>query len=157
ASERRQSIDQIERAIRAEQLPEAESIFYSFEAKFPGDPASNSLRDRIAESRRALVEKLLAELEAARQVTDPARMLELFTSVAPSLESDAREVLERDLSGWFLQLIHRRLRTGKIQAEVVALATQVADTFKTTVEGASLRAALPTLRRSVGMCPRCGQ
>ena len=27
----------------------------------------------------------------------------------------------------------------------------------TTVEGASVRASLPTLRRSVGLCPRCAQ
>jgi hypothetical protein len=29
--------------------------------------------------------------------------------------------------------------------------------FCHTVEGASLRASLPTLRRSAGLCPRCAQ
>jgi predicted amidophosphoribosyltransferase len=33
----------------------------------------------------------------------------------------------------------------------------VADAFDSTPEGASLRAALPTLRRSVGLCARCGR
>jgi hypothetical protein len=54
-------------------------------------------------------------------------------------------------------LIHRRLRTGTIQSEVVQLASRFSEVFATTVEGASVRAALPTLRRSVGLCPRCSQ
>jgi hypothetical protein len=99
----------------------------------------------------------MAQLEAARQVNDPARVLELYQAVGPALELDQRTALERDLASWFLSLIHRRLRTGKIQPEVVVLATQVAETFGTTVAGASMRAALPTLRRSVGLCPRCAQ
>src|SRR5207248_1016661 len=76
---------------------------------------------------------------------------------SPSLESEPRATLERDLARWFLNLIHRRLRTGKIQPDVVLLATQVAETFGATAEGASMRAALPMLRRSVGLCPRCAQ
>ena len=58
------------------------------------------------------------------------------------------EKLARDLAKWFLELINRRLRTGRIQPEVVLLATQVAETFGATVEGASMRAALPTLSHS---------
>jgi hypothetical protein len=56
-----------------------------------------------------------------------------------------------------LKLIHIRLRSGKIQPDVALLAGRVADVFSHTVEGASLRASLPTLRRSVGLCPRCAQ
>ena len=99
----------------------------------------------------------MAQLEAARKVNDPARVIELYHGIVPSLDADRREELARDLAKWFLELIHRRLRTGKIQTEVVLLATQVAETFGATVEGASMRAALPTLRRSVGLCPRCAQ
>src|SRR5262249_8982800 len=65
--------------------------------------------------------------------------------------------IEHDVAAWFLSAIHRRLRTGKIQADVVSLAGRFADAFATTVEGASVHAALPTLRRSVGLCPRCAQ
>ena len=99
----------------------------------------------------------MAQLDAARKVNDPARVIELYQGIVPSLDAERREELARDLAKWFLELIHRRLRTGKIQAEVVLLATQVAETFGATVEGASMRAALPTLRRSVGLCPRCAQ
>jgi hypothetical protein len=54
-------------------------------------------------------------------------------------------------------LIHIRLRSGKIQPDVAILAGRVAEIFSHTVEGASLRASLPTLRRSAGQCPRCAQ
>ena len=75
----------------------------------------------------------------------------------PLLDHEARASLEADLSKWFLKLIHNRLRTGKIQADVAILAGRIADVFCHTVEGASLRASLPTLRRSAGLCPRCAQ
>ncbi len=90
-------------------------------------------------------------------MNDPARVIELYLGVTTSLEDEQRGTLERDLAKWFLGLIQRRLRSGKIQPEVVSLATQVAETFAGTVEGASMRAALPTLRRSVGLCPRCAR
>ncbi len=73
------------------------------------------------------------------------------------LDQDARAALDPELAKWFLGLIHRRLRTGKIQADVVQLAARFAESFAATVEGASVRASLPTLRRSVGLCPRCAQ
>ena len=40
---------------------------------------------------------------------------------------------------------------------MVQLAARFAENFAATVEGASVRASLPTLRRSVGLCPRCAQ
>ena len=63
--------------------------------------------------------------------------------------------LEADLSRWFLRLIHNRLRTGRIQADLAHLAGRIAESFSHTVDGASLHASLPTLRRSAGLCPRC--
>src|SRR5262249_2050407 len=95
--------------------------------------------------------------DAARQVNDAERVLELYRTVESSLEFDRRGELERELSRWFLQLIHRRLRIVPIQAEVVRLATDVAVIFGATGEGASLRASLPMCGRSVGLCPRCAQ
>ena len=99
----------------------------------------------------------LAELEAARQVSDPDRVLELYQTLIPLLDTEMRATLEADLSPWFLRLIHNRLRTGKIQSELAVLAGRIAEAFSHTVEGASLRASLPTLRRSAGLCSRCGQ
>ena len=73
------------------------------------------------------------------------------------LRDRERPSFDRELAGWFLSLIHRRLRTGTIQVDVVNLATRFSESFAATAEGASVRAALPTLRRSAGLCPRCGQ
>ena len=56
-----------------------------------------------------------------------------------------------------MALIQKRLRAGTIRIDVVELAAKVAERFDHTSEGASLRAALPTLRRSAGLCARCGK
>jgi len=74
-----------------------------------------------------------------------------------SSDLEMRASLEADLSRWLLRLIHHRLRTGRIQADLAHLAGRIAESFSHTVDGASLRASLPTLRRSAGLCPRCAQ
>ena len=91
-------------------------------------------------------------------MNDPDRVLEIYQALVPSLDDERRAAPRSATSpSGFLSLIHRRLRTGKVQADVVQLAARFAETFATTVEGASVRASLPTLRRSVGLCPRCAQ
>ncbi|MGP0067487.1 MAG: hypothetical protein ACLQGP_28320 [Isosphaeraceae bacterium] len=148
---------EIDRAIGLEHWAETESLIDAFAHGFPEDSGLIGLRERLKAARQRAVQEQLAQLDAAQKVNDPARVIELYQGLVPSIESERRDELSRDLAKWFLELIHRRLRTGKIQAEVVLLATQVAETFGTTMEGASMRAALPTLRRSVGLCPRCAQ
>ncbi len=150
-----QLLAEIDDAARSGRLAEAEERLDRFDALFPGDPAVAAFEERLEAARRDAAEGHLAQIDAARRVKDPDRVLELFRAAGPSLEADRRSELERDLAKWFLELLHRRLRVVPIQADVVQLAAQVAETFGTTLEGASLRASLPTLRRSVGLCPRC--
>jgi hypothetical protein len=107
-------------------------------------------------SRPTDAETLRAQLEAAREASDPGRVLEIRETLVTLLEPEQRAALDRPLARWFLDLIQKRLRQGAIAVDVVALATRVAAALDTTPEGASLRAALPTLRRSVGLCARCG-
>jgi hypothetical protein len=154
---REQALAEIEHALHSDRWAEAQSLLQAFKARFPDDPTLQGLKEGLAVQRRRATEGRMAELEAARQVNDPERVLELYDLVGHALEGEEKSHLERELARWFLDLIHRRLRTTRIQPEVVALATRVAETFGTTVEGASLRAALPTLRRSVGLCPRCAR
>jgi predicted amidophosphoribosyltransferase len=111
----------------------------------PERTSQSSMQDRIA------------ELKAAREVNDPVRVLVLYEEIAPLLEDTDRGSLQSEVAQWFLTAIYRRLRTGKIQVEVVELASRFANTFAGTTEGASVQAALPTLRRSAGLCPRCAQ
>jgi len=147
---------EIERATRASQWAEAESLLRAFAADYPGDSRHAVLEAELEKARHNANQQQLAKLEAAREVNDPEGVLESYQILSGSLATDARAALDRDLAKWFLALIHRRLRTTKIQPDVVLLASRFAESFASTVEGASVRAALPTLRRSVGLCPRCG-
>jgi hypothetical protein len=155
--ERVHLLAEIDQAIRCGRHSEAAALLDGFETRFAEDPALPAHRERLAAARREDVEGHVAQIYAARQVNDADRVLELYRAVESSLELDRRGSLGRELAKWFLEVIYRRMRAGRIQAEVVHLAAQVADTFGATVEGASLRASLPTLRRSVGLCPRCAQ
>jgi len=148
---------EIDQAVRSGRLEDAGARFEELAAGFPDDPAIAPLKEKLEALRRQECEGRIAQIQAARQVNDPSRVLELYRVVESYLERDRRGLLERELARWFLEVIHRRLRGGQIQPDVVELATKVAETFAATVEGASVQASLPTLRRSVGLCPRCAQ
>jgi hypothetical protein len=148
---------EIVRAARAEDWVEAETRLNDFAVGFPDDPELLTLREELARNRNDVIKSGLDQLDAARTVNDTDRVLEIYQGLVRSLDDERRTVLDHDLAKWFLSLIHRRLRTGKVQADVVQLAARFAENFATTVEGASVRASLPTLRRSVGLCPRCAQ
>lgn len=155
--DRTRLIFELGQALRATRLDEAGTLLDRLDAEFPDEPARQDLRDQLETARRQQSEERLAQIDAARRVNDADRVLELYAATGPSLEFDRRGELERDLARWFLDLIHRRLRVGRIQPEVVGLAARAAEVFGATVEGASLRASLPVLRRSVGLCPRCAR
>ena len=154
---REQSLAEIRRMIRAGKWDEAAALLDGFSPADLDDPRLSSLRQEIQAAREAARSQHLAQLNAARQVSDPDRVLELHQTLIPLLDAETRVSLEADLSQWFLRLIHNRLRTGKIQTDLAVLAGRIADAFSHTVAGASLRASLPTLRRSAGLCSRCGQ
>jgi hypothetical protein len=157
SDDRTRLLSEIEKSIRASRWDQAATMLDDFAGEYPDDPVLVGLREELVNARRAVNREHLAQLEAAREVNDPERVFEIYHAIIPSLEIEARVPLERELAKWFLTLIHRRLRTGTIQTDVVHLASRFSEVFATTVEGASVRAALPTLRRSVGLCPRCSQ
>jgi hypothetical protein len=154
---REDTVAEIRRSIRAGQWSEARLLLDDFSDELPDDTRLSALEEELRSARSEAIESHAAQLDAARKVNDPERVLELHQGMMPLLDHEARASLEADLSKWFLKLIHNRLRTGKIQADVAILAGRIADVFCHTVEGASLRASLPTLRRSAGLCPRCAQ
>lgn len=106
---------------------------------------------------RIEADELRARLEASRSANDPDTVIALRDELTCHLEAGPLAELDRDLVGWLIKLIQRRMRAGTVRVDVVQLAGRVADRFGTTVEGASLRASLPTLRRSAGLCPVCGE
>jgi hypothetical protein len=157
ALDRARAMAEVVRATSAADWDDATARLNEFETDFPDDPDLPALKEELANARETRARDRLAELEAARAVSDTDRVLEIYQDLAPALGDERRSSLEQDLAKWFLSLIHRRLRTGRVQPDVVQLAARFAEDFATTVEGASVRASLPTLRRSVGLCPRCAQ
>jgi hypothetical protein len=155
--ERKARLTAILETIRGWHWSDASAMLDEFALEFPDDPAHAALRSDLAAAKADFQARHQSELRAAQDANDADRVLELYRMLAPCLELIDRPAFDRELAGWFLTLIHRRLRGGTIQVDVVNLATQFAETFGTTVEGASVRAALPTLRRSAGLCPRCAQ
>jgi hypothetical protein len=147
----------IRQAVRGEKWEEARALLDAFATDHIDDSHVAVLHQELQAARDAARNDHMAQLDAAQKVNDPDRVLELHRLLVPLLEAETRSSLEAELSRWFLRLMHNRLSTGKIQTDVALLAGRVAETFSHTVEGASLRASLPLLRRSAGLCPRCAQ
>jgi hypothetical protein len=110
-----------------------------------------------AEAQQAEVDSLKARLEASRAVNDPEGVVDARNALRGRLAAAALEELDHDLVRWLLALIQKRMRTGTVRADIAVLAERVATTFGHIPEGASLRASLPILRRSSGLCPCCGE
>ena len=147
----------IRQAIADGRWEQAERLIATFEDDHPGSSTARTLADELAEARRAAVADLRARLDAARAVHDPIRAIEFRDALTQHLRGEPLKELDRTLVKWVLGLIQRRLRAGQAQRDVAELAARAAESFGDLPEGASLRASLPTLRRSAGLCPRCAQ
>jgi hypothetical protein len=157
AESRTMTVAEFRVALHQGQWAEAETLLETFTERHPGDSLAQALREELGKARGAAIAQHQARIDAAREANDPARVLEIREALAGLLEPQALGELNRTLARWFMALIQKRLRRGAISVDVAVLASRVATTFDTTPEGASLKAALPTLRRSVGLCARCGQ
>ena len=152
-----QDVAQCRQAIRRGAWDDACALIQISVQTYPGHPEIWKLEEELRESRQAASREWLARIKAARDVNDPERVIELRAELKPLIDASELQVLDRDLAKWFLSVIHRRLRVGTVSPDLVALAVRVAGTLDSTLEGSSLRASLPTLRRAAGLCGRCGQ
>lgn len=152
-----ESVAEIRKAIEEDRWEQASALLQEFQQTQPDSPEGGRLAQELESARTEGVRRLQAKLAAAREVGDPDRVLELRDGLQPLLSDDDSRSLDHDLIRWLMGLIQKRLRTGTIRVDVVELAAKAAERFDHTPEGASLRAALPTLRRSAGLCARCGQ
>ncbi|WP_165247944.1 hypothetical protein [Paludisphaera soli] len=157
AAEAAAKVAEVRRLIREGEWEAADERAHAFAAEQTADPRGPALLEELERSRRDAADRWREQLRAAREVNDAARVLELYEGAPPVLDDPSRRELDRELAGWFLSSVHRRLRSGLLQVEVVTLVERVSSTFGHTKEGASLRAALPTLRRGAGLCARCGK
>jgi hypothetical protein len=149
--------NEIRQAIRDSQWAELETRITTF-GRIHGDlESAEGLARELAAAKEAATVFLQARVEAARSANDPDQAIEARTALVPLLRSEELLRLDQGLARWLMKLVQKRLRGGVMTAEVALLAARVVETFPATPDGASLRAALPTLRRSVGLCARCGQ
>jgi hypothetical protein len=148
---------EVRRLIREGAWDEAREGVRAFRSASPDDPRGAEVSEELEGAKRAALERLEAELKAARGVNDPEQVMEIHSRMQVLVDGGTGDDLDVELAGWLLLVVHRRLRGGRIQPDVVSLAERVAERFGHTKEGASLRASLPTLRRSAGLCPRCGK
>ncbi len=148
---------EIRRLIRDHEWDGATDAVRAFRDQHPVDPRGVEASEELERTMQAALGRLEGQLQAAREVNDPDQVLEIHGRMSPLLKEESRRHLDVDLSHWFLAIVHRRLRSGRIQADVVELADRIAENFGHTTDGASLRASLPTLRRSAGLCPRCAK
>ncbi len=144
------------RAIDEGRWDDARAIAQDLGRDHPDEAGVAALGDELDRARQRAVDNLRDRIGAAQRANDPGAVMASRDELAPLLDGEALRESDRSLAKWLIGLIQRRLRTGTIRPDVVDLAGQVADRFGATTEGASLRAALPTLRRSAGLCPRCG-
>jgi hypothetical protein len=151
------AIREIRGAIEEGHWDRAEALIKALVLDHPGAPEAPGLSDEVASGRRAAIDDLKSRLDAARSVNDPEAALGLRDELAPLLRQEARAELDRDVLRWLMGLIQKRMRAGAIRPDVVRLASRVSESFAATPEGASLRASLPTLRRSAGLCAECGE
>ncbi len=148
---------EVRAAIDAGQWAEAELILREIADEYPTDPRVIALTDELDRSRRFAADDLRQRIEAARQANDPDGAIQSRDELARIVPGDSIREVDQVLVKWLMVLIQRRLRTGTVRPDVVALAGRIAETFGATTEGASLRASLPTLRRAAGLCPRCSE
>jgi len=129
----------------------------AFARDFPTAPEAAALADELTQAHEEVITDLRARLDAARSANDAEQAIEFRDQLTQHLRGDPLKELDRDMIKWLMALIQRRLRTGTVRSDVAVLAARVADSFGDTPEGASLRASLPTLRRSAGLCARCAK
>jgi hypothetical protein len=135
----------------------AEAIVRDLALVKPDDPTVAALSEELGRARQFAINDLRERIEAARLANDPEGVIGFRDDLARVLVGEAIKEVDRPLVKWLMALIQRRLRTGTVRPDVVALAARIGESFGGTTEGASLRASLPTLRRSAGLCPRCAE
>jgi hypothetical protein len=145
----------IRQAIDENRWERANRLIKSLRRDFPDAPESDDLAEELADAREQAVDELKARLDASRIANDPDQVISYRDELTLLLRGEELRELDRQIVVWLMALLQKRLRVGSVRPEVVELAARVASSFGDTPEGASLRAALPTLRRSAGLCPRC--
>jgi hypothetical protein len=152
---RGKAVADIRRAIRDGTIGQARFLLADLDAEFPDSPEAPALAEELAGATLATIDDRRTRLDAARSANDADAVIGYRDELAALLEPAARDILDADVLKWLMTLLMKRMRTGTVRADVALLAAKVAGSFGHRPEGASIRASLPTLRRSAGLCARC--
>ena len=157
ADPRAAALTDLRRAIREADFPAADDLFAAFSADYPEAAEAARLGENLAAARVFALDDRRKRLDAARSANDPNGVLNARDALAAMLPRGELDPLDRELVSWLMGVLMKRMRTGTVGGDVANLAARVAESFAHRPEGASLRASLPTLRRSAGLCARCGE
>jgi hypothetical protein len=138
-------------------LREAGDLICDLESGGADATALEAIRAEFARARELRIGDLHSRLGASRLVNDHETALELEEELSGWLDPAARGQMRAEVVRWLIGLLMKRMRSGTVGVDVALLAARIAGRFGDTPEGASLRASLPTLRRSAGLCARCGE
>ena len=103
------------------------------------------------------IDALTDELEAAREAGDVAAALGFRDALTEHIRGEALHALDQDLALWVARRVERRARDKTADWEVAGWVARALDSLGDMPETASLRAALPVIRRRAGLCTVCGQ
>lgn len=154
---RASSLAELRLAIREGEFGRAEELLAAFVEAEPRAPEAAAIAEELAKARGIAIVDRRKKLDASRSANDADAVLTFRDELAGMLAPGDLEALDRDVLRWIMGLLMKRMRTGTVRADVAGLASRVAGSFGHRPEGASLRASLPTLRRSAGLCPRCAE
>jgi hypothetical protein len=103
------------------------------------------------------VQAIRASLATAQAADRAGRVFELRDTLTQHLRGEALQHLDRELAIWMLKLVERRVAAGTVDIELAGWVARALDSLGTMPEAEPLRAALPDLRRSAGLCQKCGR
>jgi hypothetical protein len=145
------------RAIADRRWGDADRLLAGFRRDFPDATETAAIAGELQAAREAAAMTLRSELESAQRANDLDRVIECRDELTQYLRGQALHDLDQAVVRWLIIQVQRRVRAGDRSADVAGLAGRIVDSFGDTAEVASLRGALPSLRRSAGLCPRCSR
>lgn len=157
AASRSEAVVGVRKAIEERRWSDADEAAGSFGRQFPDDPDAARLVERVAEGKASAAIDLRGKLGSAQGANDADGAIGFRNELAALLTPENLTGIDGPLVRWLMGSIQRRLRSGTMGPDVAGLAGKIVEAFGATPEGASMRAALPTLRRSAGLCPRCAE
>jgi hypothetical protein len=103
------------------------------------------------------VDSLRSDLAKARAAGQAGRVMDLRDALTQHLRGDSLHDLDREIALWMVDLVDRRTREGRADAELAGCVGRALDSLGEMPEAERLRIALQTVRHGAGLCPRCGR